>query len=216
VPPLEPNPETSGTVWVECPYPLMALGLNQTLETAGFVVRHGQKGPAAKKETAPSCVVFCCPNGEGVTQQVTRLRVLFPDVPVLVLGLSGSDLSLARAALQAGARGYLHFGMQPSQIVRAISLASKGEVVVPRELVKGLVIGEEPPNVPALTGRQREVLELVAQGLTNADIARRLFLSEDTVKQHLRVAYKLLGVKSRTQAITLLRRHNPPGATTEQ
>jgi DNA-binding NarL/FixJ family response regulator len=57
----------------------------------------------------------------------------------------------------------------------------------------------------ALTCRQREILELVGEGLTNAGIARRLFLAEGTVKQHLRAAYKLLNVRSRVQAAALLR-----------
>jgi serine/threonine-protein kinase PknK len=84
--------------------------------------------------------------------------------------------------------------MRPEQIARALRLASRGEVVVPRELVAGLVKGEEPSNLLALSARQREILELVAEGKSNAEIARQLFLAKGTVKQHLRAAYKLLGV----------------------
>jgi DNA-binding NarL/FixJ family response regulator len=208
-------------VWVECPYPLVTLGLKQTLQYAGYDVRHGQNGPGAAEHqeegsATPCCVIYYPKDSkdEDVAGQVERLRRLFPGAPVLVVGF-GVDLPLARAAARGGARGFLHLGMQPSQIARAISLASEGETVFPRELVTGLISEEEPPDLLALTARQREILELVAQGLTNAEIARRLFLTEGTVKQHLRAAYKALGVGSRVQAARLLGRHERPGRTTE-
>lgn len=206
--PLRIEPGTAGAVWVECPYPLVTLGLRQTLKAAGYDVScSGRKGStvAAEQERggAPSCCVVYCPKDEDVVGRIEHLRRTFPDAPVLVMG-SGVDLPLAQAALRGGARGFLHLGMQPSQIARAISLASEGETVFPRELVTGLISEEEPPDLLALTARQREILELVAQGLTNAEIARRLFLTEGTVKQHLRAAYKVLGVGSRMQAARIL------------
>ncbi len=113
--------------------------------------------------------------------------------------------ALARSALQKGARGFVHVGMQPSQIRRAILMVRKGELVVPREIITDLIRQEAPVDILMLTPRQREILQLVAEGLTNAQIARRLFLSEYTIKQHLRAAYKLLGVRNRTQAVRLYR-----------
>jgi DNA-binding NarL/FixJ family response regulator len=91
------------------------------------------------------------------------------------------------------------------QIIRIVSVASEGERVVPRELLNDLVADKPTPELLALSPRQREILELVVEGPTNAQIAWRLFLSESTIKQHLRLAYKLLGIKSRTQAAQLLR-----------
>jgi DNA-binding NarL/FixJ family response regulator len=120
------------------------------------------------------------------------------------LSLSSSDLTVARAAFQAGARGFLHLGMQPSQIAHALRLACHGEVVFPRDMVPNLIREETPSELLALTARQREILELVGEGLTNAGIARRLYLTEGTVKQHLRAAYRLLNVRSRVQAAALL------------
>jgi DNA-binding NarL/FixJ family response regulator len=69
-----------------------------------------------------------------------------------------------------------------------------------------LADGESSANLDILSHRQRELLELVVEGFTNAQIAKRLFLSESTVKQHLRAAYKLLGMSNRTQAAKLVRR----------
>jgi DNA-binding NarL/FixJ family response regulator len=84
-------------------------------------------------------------------------------------------------------------------------VALRGEVVLPRALLR-LCVDEQRRLEPRidLSARQREVLELVVEGLTNAEIAERLFLSESTIKQHLRAAYKLLGVKNRTEAATLI------------
>jgi DNA-binding NarL/FixJ family response regulator len=61
------------------------------------------------------------------------------------------------------------------------------------------------PDLEILSFRQRQILELVVEGLSNAEIAGRLYLAESTVKQHLRAAYKLLGVRSRTEAAKLIR-----------
>jgi DNA-binding NarL/FixJ family response regulator len=203
-----------GAVWVECPYPLVTLGLKQSLQVAGYDVRHWRNGSGAaahqQEGSAPPCCVIYYPKAtedEDVAGQVERLRHLVPGAPVLVLGFDAGDLPLARAALRGGARGFLHLGMQPSQITRALSLASEGEIVFPRELTIALLNQEQPPDLLALTARQREILGLVAQGLTNAEIGRELFLTEGTVKQHLRATYKMLGVSSRVQAARLLERH---------
>jgi DNA-binding NarL/FixJ family response regulator len=198
----------------ECPYPLITLGLQQVLRAAGYEVRSGLKGPDMERES-PSVVIYVPNNedvGEDVAQGVKSLQALALDACIVVLGLSSSDVPLAHAAVSAGARGFLHLGMQPSQIARALRLASQGEVVFPRELITGLLRGEKYSNLLALTARQREILELVGEGLTNADIARRLFVAEGTVKQHLRATYKLLEVRSRTQAVEFLRSHNRAGA----
>ena len=210
---LRPEPEVQLAVWVECPYPLVTLGLQQTLRAAGHDIRVGRKGPETAEHQEqngvhPSCAVYCPKDEDDVASRVEGLRHRFPEAPVLVLGSDAGDLPLARAALRGGARGFLHLGMQPSQIARAISLASDGEIVFPRELTTALINQEDqPPDLLALTPRQREILGLVARGLTNAEIGRELYLTEGTVKQHLRAVYKALGVGSRVQAARLLERH---------
>jgi DNA-binding NarL/FixJ family response regulator len=131
-----------------------------------------------------------------------------------VLG-SSVNLPLARRALRAGARGFLHATMSPEQVGRALSVALKGEVVVPRELLRELLVEEPSVDLSSVLGpRKREILELVTKGLSNAEVARRLYLSESTVKQHLRGAYKALGVKNRTEAARVFRRSDQSGPPT--
>jgi DNA-binding NarL/FixJ family response regulator len=133
-------------------------------------------------------------------------RELSPGTPpVLVFG-SQLDLPLARDALKAGASGFVHAEMTPDQLVRAVAVAAKGELVAPRELLQYVLAEEEPANLAALSARQREILGYVVEGLSNAEIGRRPYLSESTIKQHLRAAYKLLGVNNRTEAANLFRR----------
>ncbi len=197
-------------VRVLCPYPLVAVGLAHALEGGGL--HHGPKPPA---EGVPHCVVLWADDAEGLPEAVGRLREESLDAPILVLGMR-EDLPLAYAALKAGARGFLHAGMQPAQIARALCVAFKGEVVSPRRLLELLLAellaeGDTSAVLGDLSARQWEILELVGEGFTNAQVAKRVFLSESTVKQHLRAVYKLLGVRNRTEAARLLvRRGDPP------
>lgn len=152
-----------------------------------------------------SCVVCQYPEGTGdLAECVRRVRKAGLDAPIVVFGPT-LDLPTAHAALEAGARGFIHAGMQPDQVRRAVTLAANGEVVAPRKLLEYLVGGDGQAGVDLLSHRQREILQLVVEGLSNAEIARRLYLSESTVKQHLRAAYKLLGVSNRTEAAARVR-----------
>jgi DNA-binding NarL/FixJ family response regulator len=154
-------------------------------------------------------VAIYCP--EGAENLASVLAVLAQDAPsasVVVFGAS-ADLPLARAALQAGARGFLHARMPPEHIARALRLTEEGELVLPKDLLGALAEEARGPDLSALTARQLEILKLVAEGLANSQIAERLYISESTVKQHLSAAYKLMGVKNRVQAATAVRRAHP-------
>jgi DNA-binding NarL/FixJ family response regulator len=127
-------------------------------------------------------------------------------VPLLVLGAC-LDLALARATLKNGADGFVHAQMHPAQVLKAVEVVQKGELAAPRQLLGYLLSQNENPHIGELSARQREVLEMVVEGLSNAEIAKRLYLSESTIKQHLRATYKLLGVRNRTEAAKTMRDH---------
>jgi DNA-binding NarL/FixJ family response regulator len=192
-----------GLVWVVTSYPLVAAGLEKALEGEADV-RIGGDSVAG----IPSCVVLYADGmEEGFVGGMGRVRGLYPDAPLLVFG-PRLDLALAWAALKHGADGFVHAAMDRGQVVKAVGVAQKGELVAPRELLRYLLINQDKaPDVGGLSPRQREVLVLAAEDLSNAEIAGRLYLSESTVKQHLRAAYKLLGVHNRTEAVKILKAH---------
>jgi DNA-binding NarL/FixJ family response regulator len=203
--PAKHNRKLLGLVWVTCPCPVVAAGLEKTLGAKAHIHR-GQEPPV----NTPSLVVLCANGEEDVAPEVRYLQSLAPDSPVLVLG-PHAELPLARSALRAGARGFIHAQMPPEQVVRALEVSAKGEHVVPRELLKALMEEKRSSteDLAELTPQKREILGLVAEGLSNAQIARRFFLSESTIKQHLRGVYKVLGVRNRYQAARLLRQEGP-------
>jgi DNA-binding NarL/FixJ family response regulator len=156
---------------------------------------------------SPTCVVlFAGGTEEGCSEDMGRIRELYPGVPLLVLG-ARLDLALARATLKNGADGFVHAAMHPAQVLRAVEVVQKGELAAPRQLLSYLLSQNENPNIGDLSARKREVLEIVVEGLSNAEIAERLYLSESTIKQHLRGAYKVLGVRNRTEAAKTMRDH---------
>ncbi len=194
--------EPLGSVWLECPPPVVSLGLEKALHCMGAHIHRGKAAEAFD----PSLVVLCPDGEEDITERVDRFVSRAPGAPVVVLGLS-ADLRLARQALRAGARGFLHAQMPPEEVARALSAAKRGEVVLTGDLLKDLMVEENTrSDLTGLTSRQQEILGLVSQGFSNAEIARRLYLSESTVKQHLTRAYKVLNVKRRIQAAEIFRR----------
>ncbi len=189
-----------GVVRIECSYPVLALALREILKDEAHVYE-GRKPRGA--EDPASVITYS--NRRDVDSEVRRLRTFIPDAAVLVFA-PHPDTQLVRNALRAGASGFLHAGMRPDQIVRAVRQVSEGKKTVPKELLDVLLAEEgTEPDLAALTPRQREILELVVEGLSNVEIGKRLFLTESTVKQHLHAAYKLLNVQNRTQAAKLFR-----------
>lgn len=200
--PAKKDSGSVGLVWIDCPYPVAAVGLARILETQASV--HVGRQPPLDRH-APSSVILGLGGVEGLSEGVKRIRECSPDALILVFSMF-LDLAVARSALRAGARGYIHAGMQPDQIVRAVKVALKGQIVAPRQLLEYLIANEDVADLDhILSSRQREILELVGDGLTNTQIAKRLFLTESTVKQHLRGAYKILGVNNRLEASKLVR-----------
>jgi DNA-binding NarL/FixJ family response regulator len=202
--------ETLGLIWLDCELDsVVIVGLKQTLKERTRV-HIGQEGPP----DPPSLIILCSAGAEGVSGRVKRAKEAHPDTPILVFS-PDLDMSLAQVALQAGARGFIHGIMSSKQIVRAVEIAAKGEMVAPRELlpyvIKHITTSEEEVNLGVLSSRQQQILRMVVEGMSNAEIGKRLYLSESTIKQHLRAAYKVLGVSNRIQASRLLRNSNSPG-----
>src|SRR5215208_1047465 len=194
------SPRPLGLVWVDCPRSVVSAGLVRALENRA-TVHQGLKPP----RDVPSCIILCANNNKGVSERVEFYKDLSPDAPPVVVFSPQLDLPLARDALQAGASGFVHAEMMPDQLVRALAVAVRGELVAPRELLRYVLTNDESSDLAALSVRQREILGYVVEGLSNAEIGRRLYLSESTIKQHLRAAYKLLGVSNRTEAAKAMR-----------
>jgi DNA-binding CsgD family transcriptional regulator len=117
-----------------------------------------------------------------------------------------------RLAADTVARIYQEAAAAPDEkrrkaLAKLAMRSEAGQIAAPRQVLEHLVFNDKPVNLDALSSRQKEILELVGEGLSNARIAERLFVSVSTAKQHLRAAYKVLGVSSRTEAVRLIRSH---------
>jgi DNA-binding NarL/FixJ family response regulator len=190
-----------GLIWVDCPPSVGTAGLVRALEEQARVYTGNRPPPEA-----PSMIIIQASDQEGLAESVKRHQSPGEDAPPILVFSSHLNLPLAREALRSEASGFIHSGMKPDQLVRAVAVAAKGELVAPREMIGFLIAQEEPKDLSNLSARQREILELVVEGRSNAEIGRHLYLSESTIKQHLRAAYKILGVSNRTEAANLIRR----------
>ena len=141
-------------------------------------------------------------DGVGVT---AALQAQQGGPAVLILTTYDNDSDIARAVL-AGAAGYLLKDAEPEDIVSGIQDAAAGRLVLSRDM-EGRVVERMAQGVPTLSARELDVLRLVEEGVTNRGIAKRLFISEGTVKTHLVHAYAKLGAESRTAAVAAARRH---------
>lgn len=137
-----------------------------------------------------------------------ELARALPDVPIVLLAVRW-DGEQAQAALEAGARGCLSGSVTIEGLAAALRQVARGEVAVSpdvtQEIVAALARGHRSSTAPgpALSRRETEVLTLLVTGLSNKEIAQRLFLSLRTVENHLAAAYSKLGVASRTEAAVL-------------
>lgn len=133
-----------------------------------------------------------------------RIRAVAPHTRVVILSVS-DDIQDFMEAIRAGAQGYLLKNMHPEDWVGYLRSVVDGDVPVSRTLARTLLrefAAAQPLNDPCdagLTAREREVLELVAQGHSNRDVAAKLFIAETTVKNHLRSILDKLHLDNRTQ-----------------
>ena len=138
------------------------------------------------------------PDVSGI-DAIIAIRTEFPEARIIVLTTFEGDVEIQRA-LQAGARAYLLKNMPPSEILDVIRQVRAGKKRVPPEVAAQLA---EHMSDEELTPRELEVLRKIAEGNRNRDIAELLFISEETVKVHIKHIMDKLGAKDRTQAIAI-------------
>jgi len=147
-------------------------------------------------------------NGIEATRRILHVS---PHVGILVLTMFEDDDSVF-AAMRAGARGYILKGADQEEMVRAIRAVARGEALFGPAIAQRLMAFFASPGplaapqaFPELTDREREILELIAQGRNNTDIANRLVLSPKTVRNHISNIFSKLQVVDRAQAIVRAR-----------
>ncbi len=150
------------------------------------------------------------PNLNGI-EATRRILEVNPDVGVVVLTMFEDDDSVF-SAMRAGARGYVLKGADPSEILKVLRAVAGGEAYFGPEIAKRLVDFFSAPRLavpehafPELTSREVEILDLIAQGHTNAKIAARLFVSPNTVRNHISHIFAKLQVADRAHAIVRAR-----------
>ncbi len=194
--------------------PLVRAGLRMILETEPGIEIVGEAGNGAEavavcEHAHPDVVLMDVrmPVVDGI--EATRL-VTAVDDPPRVLVLTTFDLDeIVYDALRAGASGFLLKDASEDRLVTAIRVVAEGGSLFAPSVTRRLIeefasrAQTEPARVEGLTGREAEVLQLVARGLSNTEISAELFISENTVKTHVARVLMKLGLRDRVQAVVL-------------
>jgi four helix bundle protein len=200
-------------------HPVFRFGLHALLnampdtEVVGEVTS-GQEAIAAAASTLPDVVLMDInmPGINGI-EATRQIREVNPDIRILIVTMLEDDSVFA--AMRAGARGYVVKGAEPAEMLRAIRGIAGGEAIFSPGIAERLIhyfanppsaprapsLSAAVPLFPELTEREREVLGLIAQGLTNSAIAERLVLSPKTVRNYVTEIFSKLQVADRAQAI---------------
>jgi two-component system, NarL family, response regulator DegU len=182
-------------------------GLRRSLEANGLSVvaevGDGNEVLAAARHSQPDVVLMdlSLPGQDGIAA-TRQLKEYLPDVPVIILTMF-ADEDTVRAAFAAGADGYLVKDCSTAEMVATVTTAALGAGELRGGLANVLLGGgprRDGPNT-VLTRREIEVLQMLANGASSGDVAKRLFISSKTVKNHLAHIYSKLGATSRTQAV---------------
>lgn len=189
---------------------ILRMGLTSLLETTGDIdvvgdASNGEAGLRKAVRLKPDVILLdlMMPGIDGV-ETMRRLRASIPAVHVLVLTTFGTADGISHA-LEAGALGAVMKNVEFPELVAAIRRTARGERVLSDEISRILKI--DPP-LPPLSPRQREILAALVQGLTNADIASKLDISFEMVKEHIKALFAKLGVANRAEAVAIaLRKH---------
>jgi DNA-binding NarL/FixJ family response regulator len=160
----------------------------------------GAEAVAAVPELRPDLVLLdiSMPEMTGI-EATRRLVAADPDARIVILTVS-ADRDRIVEAIDAGALGYLLKDATPTELVDGVRAAARGEAPLDPKVARELLSERRDSRSSALSARETEVLSLVGEGLANKLIARRLGISEKTVKTHLTRIYHRIGVTDRTQA----------------
>lgn len=177
---------------------------------------NGEDAVKAAADLGPDVILMdlAMPGMDGV-EATGRIRAADPDARIVVL-TSFSDRERILDALDAGAIGYLLKDAEPQDLLKGVHAAARGDWPLdPRAARLLLDNGRDRARGPKLSDREQEVLGLVAEGLPNKLIARRLGITERTVKAHLTRIFEQLGVTDRTQAALWAQRHGLAGGSAQ-
>jgi two-component system, NarL family, nitrate/nitrite response regulator NarL len=187
-------------------HPLYRDGLATTLRTAGFSVvgeaAHGREAVRLVREQQPSLALFDVDMPGSGLAAAADAHAASPGTAIVMLTVSEDEDDL-RAAIASGATGYVLKGVSGRELVDILRRVAAGDRYVSSRLAfTALTQRAEPQDDPLLdlTGREREILDLVARGLSNAEIAARMTIAEKTVKHYMTGVLAKLGVHSRVEA----------------
>jgi len=162
----------------------------------------GEEAVELAREVSPDVILMDLrmPGLDGA-EATERILAESDTIKIMVLTTYETDADILRA-VEAGAAGYLLKDSSRAELAEAIRGAWRGETVLAPSVAGRLIRQVRTPAQPSLSGREVEVLGLVAKGLTNSEIGRALFISEATVKTHLLRSFSKLDVSDRTAAVT--------------
>jgi DNA-binding NarL/FixJ family response regulator len=185
-------------------HPAMLTAIADTLERSGVEIvgraSDGQDALAQIEATQPRVALMDVrmPRLSGI-EVAKEAAVVAPNTSILFYTAYG-DRALLSEALDVGARGFVLKEAPLPDLVRAVERVAAGEAYVDPVLA-GVLVSAQTDAVPSLTQREREVLRLLADGLANEEIGKRLFISPETVRTHVRKAMAKLEADTRTQAV---------------
>ncbi|MDQ6607481.1 MAG: response regulator transcription factor [Actinomycetota bacterium] len=202
------------TLLIADDHPLVRNALTQLLGAVEDIdvvatAANGRETVDMALETSPDVVLMDLEMPELSGIEATRALKAAGSLARVVILTTFSDRERIMGALDAGALGYLLKDAEPEEIIRGVRAAAKGDSpLAPRAAREMITERTQTGNDSRLSAREAEVLALVAEGLPNKLIARRLEISEKTVKAHLTSVFAQIGVSDRTQAALWAQRHN--------
>ena len=192
-------------------HPAMLTAITDTLERSGIeIVGRASDGDEAlvqieAEQPRVALVDVRMPRLSGI-EVAQKAATVAPNTSIVFYTAYG-DRALLSEALDVGARGFVLKEAPLSDLVRAVERVAAGEAYVDPVLA-GVLVSAQTEKIPSLTQREREVLRLLADGLSNEEIGKRLFISPETVRTHVRKAMAKLEADTRTQAVAIALRQS--------